>query len=127
MQPTTLIDLLQEHFDGVLSTIEKGQWGRWLLDRPLAERGHFMLSHERAGYRVSIGMPDAANIDWIARVAEEDWATAEDVRQLGLAIRDLEYARWLGLLPTHLPAYPAADTAARMPRGRDAVRNGKCV
>lgn len=116
-QPTTLIDLLQNHFDGVLSTVERGQWGRWLLDWPLAEGGHVMLIHERAGYCVSIGMPGAVSIDWVARVAEEDWATAEDVGHLGCAIRDLEYARWLGLMPTHAPACLGAHGGVRASSG----------
>lgn len=94
-QPTALVTLMEAYFDGVLNTIDSGRWGSWVLDRSLIERGHLMLVHARTGYSVSVGLPG----DWVAHVAAKDWATAEDVGQLLLAIRDLEHARWLGLVP----------------------------
>lgn len=91
----TLAELLQDHLDGVLCTIERGTWGDWQLDRKLAARGHLRLVHRRAGYRVTID----ATTDWVALVAGEEWASASDIGELIYAMRDLEYARWLGLLP----------------------------
>jgi hypothetical protein len=102
-EPLTLTDLIQEHFDGVLATIERGRWGRWVLDR--SQRGRLVLVHEGVGYAIAVGEPT----DWVAVVAGKDWATASDVGQLIFAIRDLEYARWLGILPGEaLPALAAA-------------------
>lgn len=94
-QPKSLAELIQEHFDGVLHSIDDGRWGNWMLDREQASHGQLVLTHQRADYTVSLGVPG----DWVARVAEKDWATADDVGQLVFAIRDLEYARWLGVLP----------------------------
>jgi hypothetical protein len=94
-ESSTLADLLQEHFDGVLRTIQCGRWGSWVLDRELAAGGRLVLTHEGAAFAVSVGMPT----DWVALVAGKDWASATDVGQLIFAIRDLEYARWLGILP----------------------------
>ena len=94
-RPLTLAELVLEHFDGVLATIERGHWGRWQLDQALARRGHLRLTHERSGYAVTID-PDT---DWVALVAGEEWASAGDIGELIYAMRDLEYARWLGVLP----------------------------
>lgn len=91
----TLAELIQEHFDGMLETIERGRWGSWVLDRELAQRGQLVLVHEDAGYSVLVG----AATDWVAVVSGKEWASASDVGQLIFAIRDLEYARWLGILP----------------------------
>ncbi|WP_428269441.1 hypothetical protein [Haliangium sp.] len=94
-------DLIQEHFDGVLHAIEVGRWGNWILE-PGAGEGGPRLRHRSAGYTVRLGGRE----DWIARVAEKDWATVDDVGQLVFAIRDLEYARWLGLLPANAGQVP---------------------
>lgn len=94
--PLTLAELLQEHFDSVLETIEHGCWGRWQLDRPQAERGHIRLIHQEAGFALSV----EAQTDWVALVAGKEWASAADIGELIYAMRDLEYARWLGILPT---------------------------
>ncbi|MEM9489103.1 MAG: hypothetical protein AAGC55_08160 [Myxococcota bacterium] len=91
----TLTELMQEHFDSVLSTIDHGRWGQWVLDRGLAQDGELVVTHEGAGYTVALATPT----DWVAVVAGKEWATATDVGQLIFAIRDLEYARWLGVLP----------------------------
>ena len=91
----TLADLMQEHFDSVLTTIERGRWGSWVLERDLADDGELVVTHEDAGYTVSLALAT----DWVAIVAGKEWATASDVGQLIFAIRDLEYARWLGVLP----------------------------
>ena len=92
---STLTELMQEHFDSVLSTIDHGRWGSWVLDRAGVERGDLAVTHEDAGYTVSL----ATDADWVAIVACKEWASASDVGQLIFAIRDLEYARWLGVLP----------------------------
>lgn len=94
-QPTALVALMEAYFDGVLNTLDSGRWGSWVLERSLVEHGHLVLVHARTGYSFSMDMAG----DWVARVAAKDWATAEDVGQLLLAIRDLEHARWLGLVP----------------------------
>ena len=91
----TLTELMQEHFDSVLATIDRGRWGSWVLDRDRARQGELVVTHEDAGYAVSL----ATSADWVAIVAGKEWATASDVGQLIFAIRDLEYARWLGVLP----------------------------
>jgi hypothetical protein len=112
-QPTALAALIDEYFDGVLHTIDSGRWGSWVLDQERAACGQLVLIHSRTGYAVSLGLPG----DWVAHVAEEDWATAEDVGQLLLATRDLEHARWLGLLPEPLPVRPPA--VERLPVRQD--------
>lgn len=94
-EPLTLTDLIQEHFDGVLDTLERGRWGRWVLDRERSRGGELVLVHEDVGYTITVG----AATDWVAVVAGKDWASASDVGQLIFAIRDLEYARWLGIVP----------------------------
>jgi hypothetical protein len=94
-EPLTLAELLQEHFDGVLETIERGRWGRWHLDRGLAERGRLVLVHHEAEYSVSLD----TRTDWVTVISGEDWASASDIGELIYAMRDLEYARWLGILP----------------------------
>lgn len=94
-EPLTLAELLQEHFDGVLETIERARWGRWLLDRSLAERGRLVLVHQDAGYSISVD----DQTDWLAMVSGKDWASASDIGELIYAMRDLEYARWLGIIP----------------------------
>lgn len=91
----TLTELMQEHFDSVLATIDRGRWGNWVLDRDATDRGELVIIHENAQYEVSLATPT----DWVAIVAGKEWATASDVGQLIFAIRDLEYARWLGVLP----------------------------
>lgn len=91
----TLAELIQEHLDGVLDTIEHGRWGSWLLDREQAARGQLALVHEGTGYQVAMGVAT----DWVALVAGKEWASATDIGQLIFAIRDLEYARWLGIGP----------------------------
>jgi hypothetical protein len=107
-EPLTLTDLIQEHFDGVLETIERGRWGRWVLEREGGRSGRLVLVHEGVGYSIVVDAVGAAT-DWVAVVAGKDWATASDVGQLIFAIRDLEYARWLGILPGEaLPALAAA-------------------
>lgn len=105
-EPLTLTELIQEHFDGVLSTIAHGRWGSWVLDQALAHRGQIILTHEGAGYSVSL----ANRADWVAIVAGKAWASAADVGELIYAMRDLEYARWLGVLPG---APERNDNAAR--------------
>lgn len=108
-QPRSLTELIQEHFDGVLHSIDGGRWGNWMLDREHASHGQLLLTHQRAGYTVALSVPG----DWVARVAEKEWATADDVGQLVFAIRDLEYARWLGVLPENTEqAYTAVDAIA---------------
>jgi hypothetical protein len=101
----TLTDLIQEHFDDVLETIERGRWGLWVLDRESSRSGRPMLVHEGVGYSIAVG----AATDWVAVVAGKDWASASDVGQLIFALRDLEYARWLGILPGE--ALPLAAAA----------------
>lgn len=101
--PLTLAELVQEHFDGVLQTIERGQWGHWQLDRAQAQQGHLRLIHQRAGYAVTID----PQTDWVALVAGKEWASAGDIGELIYAMRDLEYARWLGILPAE-PVQAAA-------------------
>ena len=91
----TLAEMMQEHFDSVLTTIDAGRWGNWVLDRDLAQSGELVVTHENAGYAVSL----AKSTDWVAIVAGKEWASASDVGHLIFAIRDLEYARWLGVLP----------------------------
>lgn len=91
----TLADLIQEHFDSVLATIDRGRWGSWVLDRERVQDGQLVLVHEGASYSVTVGVPT----DWVAVIAGKEWATASDVGELLFAIRDLEYARWLGILP----------------------------
>ena len=103
-EPLTLTDLIQEHFDGVLATIERGRWGRWVLDRERSQGGRLVVVHEDVGYCVAVG----AATDWVAVVAGKDWASASDVGQLIFAIRDLEYARWLGILPGEAQTVAAA-------------------
>lgn len=94
-EPTNLAGLLTEHFASVLETIDRGRWGQWLLDRKLAEQGRLVLVHLDSGYSVAV----AARPDWAALVARKEWASASDIGELIYAMRDLEYARWLGLLP----------------------------
>lgn len=102
-EPLTLADLIQEHFEGVLETIERGRWGSWLLDRERAAAGQLVLVHEGTGYAVAIN----ASADWATVIAGKDWATASDVGLLIAAIRDLEYAHWLGLIPGPALTAPA--------------------
>lgn len=90
----TLAELMHEHFNHVLSTIDRGRWGPWVLDLSATNRGNASLTHEVAGYTVTVGV----DVDWIAIVAGKEWATASDIGQLIFAIRDLEYAGWLGVL-----------------------------
>jgi len=94
-EPLTLAELLQEHFDGVLETVERGVWGRWRLDRRVAASGQISLIHEVAGYAVAID----SQTDWVSIVAGKEWASASDIGELIYAMRDLEYARWLGIFP----------------------------
>ena len=103
-EPLTLAELLQEHFNGVLETIERGRWGRWVLDRERSRGGRLVLVHDEVGYSIAVG----AATDWVAVVAGKDWASASDVGQLIFAIRDLEYARWLGILPGEAQPVTAA-------------------
>ncbi len=102
--PLTLAELLQEHFDGVLETIERARWGRWLLDRSLADCGRLVLVHQGAGYSVSID----EHTDWLSIVSGKEWASASDIGELIYAMRDLEYARWLGIFPTEEAPQPTA-------------------
>lgn len=105
-EPLTLAELLQEHFNGVLETLERGRWGRWLLDRGLAERGRLVLVHQEVGYSVSVDV----QADWVTAVSGQDWASASDIGELIYAMRDLEYARWLGIVPeTTQPRLAAAE------------------
>ncbi len=94
-EPLTLAELFQEHFDGVLQTIEHGRWGSWSLDRELASRGQLVLAHREDGYSVSL----ETQTDWVTIVSGKEWASASDIGELIYAMRDLEYARWLGILP----------------------------
>lgn len=94
-QSLTLAELVQEHFDGVFETIERGRWGHWHLDQALVAQGQLRLTHERVGYSVLVDR----DTDWVALVAGEEWASAGDIGELIYAMRDLEYARWLGVLP----------------------------
>ncbi len=107
-KPTTLGKLLQEHFDGVLGTIERGSWGHWILDQDLVNEGRFVLRHEGSSYSLAID----GTTDWVAIIAGKEWATAADVGELIFAMRDLEYARWLGVLPRQTPTTTLAAAVA---------------
>ena len=105
-EPQTLAELLQEHFDNVLATVERGRWGRWVLDRELAHRGQISLYHQEAGQAVAID----GQTDWLSLVSGKEWASASDIGELIYAMRDLEYARWLGILPeAPLPLVAVAE------------------
>lgn len=104
--PLTLAELLQDHFDTVFATVERGSWGRWVLDRGLAAHGQIVLVHRDSGYAVSL----EHETDWVTVVSGQEWASVSDIGELIYAMRDLEYARWLGILPEpEKPAIAAAE------------------
>ena len=116
----TLPELIQEHFDGVLDTIDGGRWGKWVLDQDRLDRGELVLRHEAAGFTVTADAPGEWPSSWIDEVANAGWASADDVGNLVFAIRDLEYARWLGVLPGS-----RAVTATNAERGLGGSRRSR--